>query len=255
MKPIRPLVIFLALSVATLRCPAQFVQQQELSADVGYYATLGQSVAVSASGDTALVGAPRDAGGSAFIFKRQDGVWVQEAKLVSTRPQGPLPGLGASVALSSDGNTALLGAPGHWDGGLSTGSAVVFVRSGGAWVEQAFLSSNLPAGAANGLGWSVALSADGNTGLLGAPLSDPGGALVFTRSNGSWTQQPGMLVGRDTYGQNIGLSVALSSDGGTALIGGNAGAWAFLRSGAGWMQQGGRLVLDTQTPFFLTPLR
>src|ERR1035437_4857300 len=46
-------------------------------------------------------------------------------------------------------------------------------------------------------GYSVAVSADGNTAIEGAPLDNYpiGGAWVFTRSGSVWKQQGGELVG------------------------------------------------------------
>ena len=48
-------------------------------------------------------------------------------------------------------------------------------------------------------GFSVALSADGNTAIVGGPAdySGTGAARAYTRSNGVWTQQGGKLVGAD----------------------------------------------------------
>jgi hypothetical protein len=80
-------------------------------------------------------------------------------------------------------------------------------------------------------GISVALSSDGNTALIGANKDGFGGAAwVFTRSGSTWTQQGTKLTPLDGgFGDQFGSSVALSSDGNTALIGGpvdnsNAGA-------------------------------
>jgi hypothetical protein len=76
-----------------------------------------------------------------------------------------------SVGLSADGNTAILGGPGDnpWDrsapfGLGATGAAWVFTRSGGVWTQQNKLVST---GAVARLGTSVALSADGNTAIVG----------------------------------------------------------------------------------------
>ena len=47
-------------------------------------------------------------------------------------------------------------------------------------------------------GWSVALSADGNTAIVGGPhdgFPSLGSAWVFTRANGVWSQQGPKLVG------------------------------------------------------------
>ena len=71
-----------------------------------------------------------------------------------------------------------------------------------------------------GQGTSVALSADGNTAIVGGSRRQCiGAAWVFTRSGGVWTQQGGKLVGIDAIGgAEQGSSVALSADGNTAIV-------------------------------------
>ena len=63
----------------------------------------------------------------------------------------------------------------------------------------------------------MALSADGDTALIGGPAADEedGAAWVFTRSGSTWTQQQKL-----TGAEHFGFSVALSGDGDTALVGG-----------------------------------
>jgi len=62
------------------------------------------------------------------------------------------------------------------------------------------LVSTLPVGSPE-QGYSVALSADGNTALIGGPLDSPGGAAwMFSRNNGVWTQQGQKLVGDGANG-------------------------------------------------------
>src|SRR5262249_35062154 len=90
-------------------------------------------------------------------------------------------------------------------------------------------------------GFSVALSADGNTAVVGG-LSDVRGAgavWVFARSNVVWTQQGNKLVGTGAVGvAEQGWSVALSTDGSTAVAGGlsdNGGdgaSWVFVQHSA-----------------------
>src|SRR5216683_1915065 len=69
-------------------------------------------------------------------------------------------------------------------------------------------------GAAN-QGQSVAMSADGNTALVGGYYDNngfSGAAWVFVRSGGTWTQQGSKLVGSGTTGSaSQGFSVALSA--------------------------------------------
>ncbi|MGA8947405.1 MAG: putative Ig domain-containing protein, partial [Pseudolabrys sp.] len=84
-------------------------------------------------------------------------------------------------------------------------------------------------------GRSVSLSSDGNTAIVGGPgdNSGQGAAWVYTRSGGVWTQQGNKLVGTGASGAaQQGVSVSLSVDGNTAIVGGlddNGGA------GAAWV--------------------
>ena len=98
---------------------------------------------------------------------RSDGVWTQQgSKLVSTDAVGNA-GQGSSVAMSTDGNTAILGGP--FDNS-QTGAAWVFIRSSGVWTQQGSKlvgsgAVTYPYGSDQGI--SVALSADGNTAIVG----------------------------------------------------------------------------------------
>jgi hypothetical protein len=69
----------------------------------------------------------------------------------------------------------------------------------------------------------VALSGDGNTALIGeaGDNNQVGAAWVFRRRDSTWTQLGGKLTGGGEIGTGrFGISVALSFDGKTALIGG-----------------------------------
>ena len=220
----------------------------------------GMSVALSAKGNTAILGGPgannadRDRpassgpAGAAWVFTRS-GVWRQQAKLVGTTSEygGGLWSQGASVAVSADGNTAIVGGPSD---NRTTGAAWVFTRIGDVWTQQGnkLIGSGageppLPAGQ----GMSVALSADGNTAIVGGWGTEA--AWVFTRSGSVWTQQGKKLVGNGSVGNaRQGMSVALSADGNTAIVGGwsdnskTGAAWVFARNGGVWTQQGKKLV-------------
>ena len=182
----------------------------------------GISVALSADGNTAIVGGNRDNefSGAAWVYTRSGGVWTQQgSKLVGSGAVGAA-GQGISVALSADGNAAIVG--GNADNG-GIGAAWVYTRSGGVWTQQ---GSKLVGSGAAGLahqGGSVALSADGNTAIMSG-FSDNGGigaAWVYTRSGDIWTQQGSKLVGTGAVGSaQQGWFVALSGDGNTAIVGG-----------------------------------
>jgi hypothetical protein len=142
----------------------------------------------------------------------------QGPKLVGTGAVGGAQ-QGFSVALSGDGNTALVG--GYADNS-AVGATWVFTRSGGVWTQQG--SKLVGTGTGQGYqGRSVALSADGNTAIVGGWVDNSGigGAWVYTRTNGVWSQQGSKLVGAGEVGSaNQGWSVALSADGNTAVLGG-----------------------------------
>jgi hypothetical protein len=116
---------------------------------------------------------------------------------------------GTSVAVSGGGHTVVAGGPS--DNG-NIGAVWVFTQSSGSWSQQTELSGNNAVGAAQ-QGNSIALSADGNTGIVGGPgdNNSAGAAWVFTQSGEVWSQQA-KLVGNNPSGAAAqGTSVALSN--------------------------------------------
>jgi lipocalin len=208
-------------------------------------ASQGDSVSLSSDGNTAIVGGPYDNGdtGAAWVYTRSGSVWTQQGKLVGTGAIG-IAWQGASVSLSSDGNTAIVGGP-HDNG--DTGAAWVYTRSGNVWTQQGKLVGTGAIGIA-GQGQSVSLSSDGDTAIVGGHADNEwkGAAWVYTRSGSVWTQQGSKLVGSGAIGtlSQQGMSVSLSSDGDTAIVGGpsddypgKGAAWVYARSGGVWTQQ------------------
>jgi antibiotic biosynthesis monooxygenase (ABM) superfamily enzyme len=133
----------------------------------------------------------------------------------------------------------------------SAGAAWVFTRSGGVWTQQGSKLVGTGAVGQAGQGFSVALSADGDTVIVGgrADNSFIGAAWVYLRSSAVWTQQGNKLVGAGAVGRaRQGHSVALSADGSTAIVGGphddsyTGAAWVYSRGGTVWTQQGNKLV-------------
>jgi hypothetical protein len=247
--------------VYTFSTSSGWTQQAKLFAtDAVGLAGQGSSVALSADGNTAIEGGPFDNGnaGAAWVFTRSGNTWKRSAKLVGTNAIGHTY-QGSSVALSVDGNTALVGGPCD---NSNAGAAWVFRRSlvlprHVLWNQVKLFATDAVGPAMQG--YSVALSADGNTAIVGGPndnsitaLPDDGpvndvikgdaagAAWVFTFSaNRGWTQR-GKLAGDaaslpqlGTSLPQLGTSVALSADGRTAIVGGpndnNAGgaAWVF----------------------------
>ena len=245
--------------------PTWIHQAKLVASDAASDDYFGHSVAMSADGNMIIVGGPYDdhaggaAAGAAYIFTYTGSAWVQQAKLMAS-DAADNDQFGMSVAMSSDGNTVIVGA--RYDdhaGGEDAGSAYIFTRSGFTWTQQAKLVAS-GANANECFGQSVAISSDGNTVIVGASgLIVSGGmtagaAYIFTRSGSAWTQQAKLVAHVTNLYEGFGGSVAMSSDGNTAIVGepysdnvngSSAGAaYIFTRSGSAWTQQAKLVASD-----------
>lgn len=201
-------------------------------------AAQGMSVAVSADGNTALFSGPFDdsSQGAAWVFARANGEWSQQGEKV-------IVGAGiVLVALSADGGTAAIG---------SRSSIYVFSRLGGVWTQQQIISY-MDTGDGVGSIYSLALSGDGSTLVIGDPFAREdendctvafrGEVEVFIRSNGIWNFQTnivGVTFGDDCNltGDSLGNSVLLSMDGNTLAVQAGNNVNVYMRSGTTWTQQ------------------
>ncbi|MBY0243905.1 MAG: putative Ig domain-containing protein, partial [Sphingobacteriaceae bacterium] len=207
----------------------------------------GWSVAVSAEGQTAILGAPEDDSdrGAVFIFILNNGTWTKKVKLIAPAVVGVGSAYGYSVALSADGKTALVGAYGVGGG---QGSAYVYRYDGANWTPEPVATLNASTNGADGdspegQGFSVALSADGKTALVGGAAANAniGAAYLFTTTNWTtWNFDVKLQDLTDTSDARQGNAVALSADGKTAIVGGsgangNTGAvWIYKHNGTNW---------------------
>ena len=212
----------------------------------GYF---GSSVALSADGDSALIGGEADKGGvgAAWVFTRSEGKWTQQGKKLTGSGAIGEARFGVSVALSEDGATAFIGGPSDHE---NKGAVWVFTRAGSGFSQQQKLTGEEEAGEGS-FGSSVAVAADGSEALIGGPGEQGGigAAWTFVPTAGKWVQQGKKLTASEESGEAFfGNSVALSADGTTALIAGftdntDIGAvWPFIRSGTSWEQQGEKLT-------------
>jgi uncharacterized repeat protein (TIGR01451 family) len=227
------------------------LQQMLAASDAAASDLFGTGVGIS--GDTVIVGSPSDdtpAGpdaGSAYVFVRSGTTWTEQQKIVASDGASG-DEFGRSVSISAD--TVLVGAQTHQGpGGVNSGAAYVFVRSGATWSEQQPLAA--PDGLAGDLfGCAVAVSAD--TAVVGACTDDTaagpdaGSAYVFVRSGVTWTSQQHLFASDAAAGDAFGCSVAVAGD--TAVAGaclgqGPAGgtdtgsAYVFVRAGTTWTEQ------------------
>ena len=209
-------------------------QQAYLKAgNAGGVDAFGYSIAID--GDTLAVGAiseDGDAGstaaspnnnainaGAVYVFTRSGGVWSQQAYLKAGNAEAG-DRFGGSIDL--DGDTLVVGATSEDGDATSTaaspnddatdaGAAYVFIRSGDAWTQQAYLkASNAEAGDV----FAYGVATDGDTLIVGAPGEDSlaGAAHVFTRTGETWTQQPSLKASNAEAGDYFGVVVDIAAD-------------------------------------------
>jgi hypothetical protein len=224
----------------------------------------GTSVSIADDGNTAIVGAGNEDtsasnAGSVYIFTRSGSTWTQQAKIQASDPQAE-DKFGNSSFISGDGDTVIVGAEGEDTGGTSAGAAYIFTRSGSTWTQQAKIQSD-DIQASDIFGWSVSISGDGNTAIVGARAEDTtadnaGAAYIFTRSGSTWSQQAKIQASDAQYQDYFGYDVSITGDGDTAIIGayledtgGSAAgaAYIFTRSGSTWSQQAKIQASDKQS--------
>jgi hypothetical protein len=204
---------------------------------------------VSISGDTVVVGAPREEGGpgdplpvagAAYVFGRDQGGtnnWGEVVKLTAGDAQD-IQNFGVSVSISGD--TIVVGA--NWKN-----AAYVFGRDeGGAdnWGEVAKITAS-DAQAGDEFGGSVSISGDALVvGALGKdvrssdPPTDDGAAYVFGRDEGgtnNWGEVARLTASDAQTAAFFGGSVSISAD--TLVV----GAWGEDGSG-GWIDVGAAYV-------------
>jgi hypothetical protein len=211
----------------------------------------GYSLALSADGNTLAVGAigedsnatgingdqaDNSAGqsGAAYVFTRRGTAWSQQAYVKSTMTR-PNVLFGYSMGLSAKGDTLVVG---EYDADRGKGALYVLNRANGTWSHEARLQAD---NAENGdsLGYSLAISDDGNTiaagaadedclipgiNVLGCDKDQPqdnsaGAAYVFVRSGTTWTQQAFIKASNPQRQDWFGVRIALSGDGNTVAVG------------------------------------
>lgn len=265
------------------------------ASNAGHSDWFGWNIALASDGNTLAVGAPTESSnaigidgdqinndaansGAVYVFSRNGTTWTQQA-YVKASNTGAGDRFGYNVALSEDGNTLAVGA--IWessstkgiggdqnnDDAMNSGAVYVFTRSGTTWAQQAYIkASNTKS--LDEFGFSVALSSDGNTLAVGAPLESSnatgiggdqsnddangsGAVYVYSRNGTSWTKQAYVKASNTGAGNRFGFSVALSSDGNTLAVGAvyegsnilfssdieSGAVYVFSRNSDNWSQQ------------------
>src|SRR5206468_3153481 len=220
----------------------------------------GHGVALSGDGSTLAVGAPYESSGArgingnqndnsvynagaVYIFVQRNNNWSQQAYIKASNP-GQSYKFGFHVSLSQDGNTLAVSAPGEASAakGINgdqndnsqpgSGAVYVFTRSGTTWLQQAYIKQS-NTDTADLFGYSVGLSADGNT-LAASAYDEDGSAreingvqdrnrrgtgaiYVFTRTGTTWSQTAYLKASNAENGDSLGYAIAISQDGNTIV--------------------------------------
>jgi hypothetical protein len=242
----RSLVCLLAFSAPSAAQSFSVAEEELLVASDGE-AQDQFGFASAVSGNTAVVGAPREdaAGaeaGAVYVFLRSGGGWAEQAKLTASDAADD-DRFGQSIDV--DGDTLVVGVRnknGH------TGVVYVFDRVGSTWTESAVLSAS---DASVGDQFGAAVSLDGSSLAIGARRDDhaggvdAGSAYVFTRSGTLWSEQAKLVASNAAADDRLGGAVSIDAD---TLVAGakkfdtgagtDAGAvYVFVRAATTWSQQ------------------
>jgi hypothetical protein len=211
--------------------------------------TLAVGAPDEASNATGLYGSQTDnsaiSSGAAYVFGRTTGTWTQRAYVKASNTEAN-DNFGRLVALSGDGTTLAVAARGEdsaatgvngtqADNTMTDSGAVYVFKFSVGWNQQAYVKASNP-GVQDAFGASLALNTDGSvlavgaynedsdaTGIGGSGFSnlalDSGAVYLFTRAASTWSQAAYVKASNTEAADQFGVSVSLSGDGSTLVIG------------------------------------
>ncbi|HPF37572.1 MAG TPA: FG-GAP repeat protein [Phycisphaerae bacterium] len=179
----------------------------------------GSSVAFD--GETLVVGSPFDDdtdadSGSAYVFRKTNGVWTQLAKLTA-QDAAASDRFGSEVAVDRD--VVIIGAPYVDEFGSDSGAVYVFHEVGGFWTQ---IAKWIPSDGVSGDRFGECVAVHGSSAIVGAPYRDnagnsSGGVYFFERFGSDWQPVPSPAPSDAQANDLFGYAVALEFD--TAIIG------------------------------------
>jgi hypothetical protein len=150
-----------------------------------------------------------------YVFRHGVGAaWTQQVWFTAS-DGGANDGFGASLSLTADGNTVLIGAPGKTISNAAVGAAYVYAGSATSWTLTSRLTAS-DASAGDAFGSSVCLSATGAAALIGAPgktlngLFSQGAAYYFAAQPAGWHQSSRIAVSDAAVNAAFGSSLAMA---------------------------------------------
>ena len=205
----------------------------------------GNSIAIDSSGEKIAV---LSAGRYGFDITRTydwDGSNWQSTGEFTTADRGLYNSERTSLGMSDDGNVLVVGKP---DGVL------VYERINGNWVIRGLEFDNGISG--DDSGFSVDISSDGNTVVIGSPhmgnsANGKGSVSVHDWNGSEWIMRGGLLPEPDQSEHRIGHTVAISGDGNSVAYSGPVGGYGWVDvadwNGSEWVSRGG-LIEDADRP-------
>ena len=191
-----------------------------VSSEEALFDNFAKTIAID--GDTLIVGASEEEAsdadqGTVYVFDRNTGgpnQWGEAARL-RAGDGATFDRFGTSVAISGD--TIVVGATGDDDGGSGAGTAFVFDRQDGQWVETAKL---IAADSSDRARFGAVVSIDGDSIIVGAPEedekgTDAGAVYIFQRDSGGpgqWGQVAKITVADAAADDQFGSAVAVGGD-------------------------------------------
>lgn len=245
-----PAALLLSTAIGSVAAGQCLIHEDQLLVPGGVVQGDQSGRSIDVAGDVAIVGAAGDDdngsnAGAAFVFRRIDGAWVEEQKLLAGDGTAS-DAFGVSVGI--DGDVCVVGASGDSDVVSVGGATYVFRFTNGTWTQEAKLvAPGVDPGDTTGS--KVAVSGDtvitcSDNKQVG--FHDDAGAVFVYRFGGSSWGLEQTLTASDAGGDDyFGWSAAIRDD---ALIVGAIGhdgdvefdrgaAYVFRRSGSSWNEE------------------
>jgi len=180
---------------------------------------------------------PIENSGAVYVFKTEGDNWSQISQIKASNATVDA-AFGSDLAISANGTRLVVGAQHHLnnsDPAEITGQAYVFDRTGDDWNQSQILAASNEQGGMQ-YGASVALSADGQFIVIGAPgesssgfgvggeqgdtaSAESGAAYIYTLSGNAWVQSTYLKSENSDLGDRFGSDVAVNSDGSLIAVG------------------------------------
>lgn len=214
-------------------------------------ANMGFSVSLNANGKMLAFGGPNDNSqiGANWIYHNSGPNWNFLNKLVSNSHTGP-GREGYSVSLDSEGFTFASGAPYDNNGHGATHLYTSFDSNYTNIIQEKIISNN-NTGPTGMQGFSVSLSAPGDTLAIGAPGDNAnfGATYIWINTDAnSWIEEQKLFNISTGFKLKLGYSVSLSADGYQLAAGSSfyfntnyPGVTQFSKVKNNWVQRGGIL--------------